>query len=279
MKKEQKGKQMKKSFFCFVVFLLLMWAAGPAFAHMLWLNPMDYTPAVSSTTEIGIGWGHSFPVNRVDQEVKEDRMEAIQAVDPDGKTVPLVKVAADRYQLKVEKAGAYIVTARIKPGFFTMTPEGRKWGNKKEIENGVKCTNFHIEAKAVILAGGDPKGFDRAAGQTVELVPADDPQQLKAGQKFAVRVFYQGKPLADAAVNGIYAGFEEPKQAEHGHGKNGHGIKHYPVETQTDAQGRLSFVPDRAGYWLLIVSHKPAYAEKEICDEYMYNVTYAMEVK
>lgn len=28
-----------------------------------------------------------------------------------------------------------------------MTPEGRKWGHKKEITNATKCTSFQIEAK------------------------------------------------------------------------------------------------------------------------------------
>lgn len=270
---------MKQLMFCLVSVLLLAWIAAPATAHMLWLNPTDYTPAVGSAVEIGIGWGHSFPTNRVDQEVKDDKVEAIQAIDPDGKTVLLVKAAPDRYQLKIEKSGAYIVTARIKPGFFTMTPEGRQWGNKKEIANGIKCTNFHIEAKTVLLAGGDIKGYDRAVAQTVELIPAGDARPLKAGQKFEAQVLYQGKPLADATVKAVYAGFEAPKSADRAPMKKGHGIQHHPVETQTNAQGKVVFAPDRAGHWLVIISHKPAYGDKAVCDEYMYNVTYALEVR
>lgn len=270
---------MKKVLFSLAAILLLTWTAAPAAAHMLWLNPTDSAPAVGSTTEIGIGWGHSFPANRVHQEVKDDKVETIQALDPDGQPVQLVKAAADRYRLKIEKAGAYIITARIKPGFFTMTPEGRKWGNKTEIANCVKCTNFHIEAKAVLLAGGDVKGYDHTAAQTVELVPASDPKQLKARQNLAAQVLYQGKPLAEAAVKAVYAGYEAPEGAGKGSGGKGHGAHRYPVETQTDANGRFSFAPDRAGHWLIVISHKPAYEEKEICDEHMYNVTYAFEVK
>lgn len=270
---------MKKAILCITVIFLLALAGTAAHAHMLWLNPMNYTPAVGSTTEIGIGFGHSFPANRVEQEVKEDKVAAIKALGPDGQEVPLVKTAPDRYQLKIEKAGAYVITAGLKPGFFTMTPEGRKWGDKKEIANGIKCTNFHIEAKAVLLAGNDGQNRDRATGQTVDLILLSDPRQVKAGEKLEAQVLYQGKPLADAVVKAVYAGYEAPKSTENASTQKGHGVHHYPVEAQTDAQGRVVFAPDRAGHWLAIVSHKPAYGDKETCDEYMYNVTYAFEVK
>jgi uncharacterized GH25 family protein len=253
----------------------------PAGAHMLWLNPANYHPAVGSTVEIGIGWGHRYPADRIDEPIKKDRVEAIQAVDPDGRTVQLEAVAIDRYQLKIEKAGAYIVTARIKPGFFTMTPEGRKWGDKKSIANAVKCTNFHIEAKAVLIAGGDAKNFDAAAGQALELVPVTDPQSLTSGGTFIVNALYKEKPIEDVKVKAVYAGYEAKKTDEPAaSGKDKHASGgHYPVETVTDAAGRAQIPVDRAGYWLVVLSYKPAYPDPAVCDEYMHNVTYALEVK
>lgn len=255
---------------------------SPVNAHMLWLNPMDYTPEVGSTVEIGIGWGHRFPADRTDQEVKEDRVAAIGAVDPDGRPVELEKVAVDRYKLKIQKAGAYVVSARINPGFFTMTPEGRMWGNKKEIKDCVKCTNFHIEAKTVLVAGGDPRHLNGATGQTLDLIPLSDPRELKKGSGFEVSVAYQGKPLADAQVRAVYAGFEvkEEKTAAHqgktAHQKGKHG--HYTVETVTDADGVATIPVDRSGHWLIVLSYRPPYPDKATCDEYMHNVTYAFQV-
>ena len=269
---------MKKQIACVALILFLALAAAPAGAHMLWLNPMDANPAVGDTVEIGIGWGHEFPASRSHEEVKPDRVEAIQALDPDGAVVQLEKAAVDRYRLKIEKAGAYIVTARIKPGFFTMTPEGRKWGHKKEIANATKCTSFQIEAKTVLVAGDKADRFDAAAGQALELIPAAESRRLKAGGTFAAQVRYQGSPLADAAVKAVYAGYQEPKSEGPAGAEKQHGIKRYPVETRTDAQGRVEFKPDRAGHWLIILSHKPAYPDPETCDESMYTVTYAMEV-
>lgn len=270
---------MQKPVACVALILFLALAAAPAAAHMLWLNPMDAHLAVDDSVEIGIGWGHEFTASRTHEEVKPDRAEAIQALGPDGAVVQLEKAAADRYRLKIEKPGAYIVTARIKPGFFSMTPEGRKWGHKQEVENAVKCTRFQIEAKTVLVAGDQADGFDAAAGQALELIPAADPRKLKVGGTFAAQVRYQGNPLADATVKAVYAGYQEPKSEGPAGAEKRHGITRYPVETRTDAQGRVEFEPDRAGHWLVILSHRPAYPDPETCDESMHNVTYAMEVR
>ncbi len=272
---------MKKLLSGFLATTLLLLLCAAAQAHMLWLNPMDYYPAVGSTVDIGIGWGHKYPAGRADEEVKADRVAAIEAIDPDGRTIPLVQAAADRYQLKIEKAGAYVVTARIKPGFFTMTPEGRKWGDKKAIANAVKCTNFHIEAKAVLIAGGDARNLGAVSDQALSLIPVTDPGTVKAGGTFAATVLYDNQPLADAPVKAVYAGFEPKKDEGQKTSNKGHSHSggHYPVETRTDPQGRVEISVDRPGYWLVILSHKPGYPEKEVCDEYMYNVTYTLEVR
>ena len=57
--------------------LFLMAMCLPASAHNLWLNPGDYYPQVGTTVDIGIGWGHTYPADRNDQEVKEDRVQEI----------------------------------------------------------------------------------------------------------------------------------------------------------------------------------------------------------
>lgn len=261
--------------------LVLLAICPQAFAHNLWLNPGDYYPQVGSTVDIGIGWGHKYPANRIDQEIKEGRIEDIRAVDPNGLTVNLVQASVSLYKLKVEKAGAYLVTARIKPGFFTTTTEGRKWGDKKAVTNPIKCTNFHIEAKTVIIAGGNAKNLGTPANRPLELIPVTNLQDLKCGNRLTVKVLFEGKPLRNTAVKATYAGFETEDIAPHKVPRKGHkgAGRHYPVETVTDNKGQATFPLDRAGYWMILLSHRPPYLDKETCDEYMYNTTFTFEVK
>jgi uncharacterized GH25 family protein len=263
----------------------LIMLSSPALAHNLWLNPADYYPQVGSTVDIGIGWGHKYPANRVDQEIKEDRVEEIRAIDPDGQSVDLVKVSVSLYRLKVEKAGAYLVTARIKPGFFTTTPEGRKWGNKKEIADPIKCTNFHIQAKTVLIAGGKDQNLTHPTGQPLEIIPRTNFGQMKPGDALAIQVMFDGKPLPDATVRATYAGFDAEDIAPHRPAakdkkadKKGHD-RHFPVETHTDTQGRAELQLEKAGYWMIMLSHRCPFADAGTCDEYMYNMAFTFEVQ
>lgn len=273
---------MKSKFRFVLVFLAIFWMAGGsiAMAHNLWLNPGNYYPKVGSNADIGIGWGHQYPASRVDQEVKEDRVAAIQALDPDGLSVPLTKISADLYRLPIEKAGAYLITAKIKPGFFTMTSKGRKWGDKQSIANPIKCTNFHIEAKTVLIAGGNDHHLGHAAGQPLEIIPLTNPHNLKSGDKLQVQVLFEGHPLPNASVRATYAGFESEHAAPHAardKERKPRG-KHYPVESTTDKAGRAALQIQKAGYWMVMVSHKPSYPDCKICDEYMYNSDFTFEI-
>ncbi len=257
---------------------------GAAHAHNLWLNPGNYFPEVGTTVDIGIGWGHKYPANRVDQEVKDGRVEEIKAVDPDGKTIDLSKVSAALYQLKIEKPGAYLITAQIKPGFFTTTPEGRKWGNKKEIANPIKCTNFFIQAKTVLIAGNSDKNLGNAAGQPLEVIPLNNLERMKSGDALRIKLLFDGKPLPDAKVRATYAGFEtediaphQPAAKEKKEDKRGH-HRHFPVETVTDGQGKAVLPIQKPGFWMVMLSHRCPYADAGTCDEYMYNMAVTFEV-
>jgi len=264
--------------------VLMMIICPPVLAHNLWLNPSNHFPEVGATVDIGIGWGHKYPASRVDQEIKEDRVKEITAKDPDGKTIDLTKVSTDQYQLKVDKPGAYLISAKIKSGFFTTTPQGRKWGNKKEIASPIKCTNFHIQAKTVLIAGGKDKNLVGVAGQPLEIIPLNNLEQLKPGDPLSIKLLFDGKPLPNAKVNATFAGFEAKDIAPHKQApkekkgdKKGH-HRHFPVQTQTDGQGKAVLPLKNPGYWMIVLSYRCPYTDAETCDEYMYNMAFTFEV-
>ena len=253
--------------------------SSSAFAHKLWLNPADYFPEPGSTVDIGIGWGHKYPANRIHEELKDGMPEKIQAIDPDGLTVDLVQVSKDLYKLEVKKAGAYLISADNKPGFFTVTKDGRKWGNKTEITAPKsQCTNFHLGAKTVLIAGEGEKDFTKAVGQAVELIPLTNPGAVKKGDSFRVKALFNGQPLVDLALKAAYAGFDKVEEGESGHSKKKE-ERPFPAEAVTDAQGEAELQLDRPGYWMISLSHKPPYPDKEVCDRYMYNMTYTFQVQ
>jgi uncharacterized GH25 family protein len=295
-----KDKKIFGLVFCSLALVLI---ASGVHAHNLWLNPGNHYPQVGETVDIEIGWGHKYPKNRTDQEVKEDRVEEITALDPDGKTTALDRVSGSLFKLRIEKEGVYLVTARIKPGVFTTTPEGRKWATKKEVENPVKCMAFHICAKTVIVAGGKDRNLTGVTNQPLELIPLENPGKLKKGSSFPVKVLYERKPLANFPVKAVYAGYEEPAPAapveakpagnSEGKGKEGESaggkgsgetahkgaMVRFPVETTTDEKGQASLKLDREGFWMVTLSQRVPYPDPETCDESMTNATFTFQVK
>lgn len=261
-----------------VSFFFTLATAFPALAHNTWLNPETYFPNVGETIDIGIGFGHTYPANRVDQTVKENHIKEIKAVDPDGVIIDLEKVSAAQYRLKIEKPGAYRVIAQTKPGFFTITPEGRKWGNKKEVSNPVKCTNFYIQAKTLIIAGGKNHNFDGVADQPLEVIPLTDILSMKPGDAFSFKLLFEGKPLSGVSVKATYAGFQaEAAEASQPAGK-AQAPPPFPAETLTDEQGMGTVQLSQPGYWMILASWRSPFADPQICDECMYNMAFTFEV-
>jgi uncharacterized GH25 family protein len=125
----------------------------------------------------------------------------------------------------------------------------------------------------VILGGGSDRNLGFPTGQPLEIVPLTNLHNLKNGDKLDIQVLFQGRPLPNARVMATYAGFEAPDIAPHGASKKDgkKAAKHYPVETSTDDTGRATVQVNKAGHWMILLSHKPPYPDKDTCDEYMYN--------
>lgn len=250
--------------------ILVAFFASTAFGHNLWLNPETHYPETGRSIEIGIGWGHAFTEDRTDESVRDDLIHKISAIGPDGREIGLERKSPERYMLSIDKPGLYVVSARTRPGAFTMTPEGRKWGDKTEVDRAIRCVAHRITAQTVIIAGsGEP---DLSAGSPLPLSVKllADPSTLEKGDELPVQLLFEGEPLGNADLKARYAGYEHEEEG-HGHG---HGA--YPVETSTDGQGTAHLSLTASGYWIVQVSHRPPYPDTDVCDEYMYNLAFTL---
>ncbi len=276
--------------FRFALMSAILLLASTATAHNIWINPADYFPESNSTTEIGIGWGHKYLADRTHEKLKEGKVEEFQVMGPDGKPVESALVTNGQYRLNVGQPGAYLITTKIKPGFFTTTPEGIKWSKKNKVTNAVKCTNYHISGKSLIMVGNSDKGFEQTAGQALELIPITNPARLTANTAFKVRVLFRGQPVADVALKATYAGFEKEEEKEPAHPDTVDNTadkkalmkkeeKKFPAEAVTGAQGEAELHLTRPGYWMISLSHRHPYPDVTVCDQYMYSETFTFQVK
>lgn len=88
--------------------------------------------------------------------------------------------------------------------------------------------------KSVI--GASAAEATRNFGHVLEIVPEKDPATLKANDDLPVRVFFRGKPLADAQIAAIYSG-----EKLEGHSFN--------TMARTDKTGRARLKVTRGGLW------------------------------
>ena len=278
---------MKKRSLLFAGVVATLFIAGAqAFAHNVWINVENHFPKVGDTVDIVIGWGHTYPKDRLDQEMKPGNLAYIRVLAPDGAEVKPERVSETAYKLKVSKQGAYLVTAGIKKGVFTKTPKGREWSDKKGVKNPISCTSFSIDAKSFIIAGDGDQNLQAVTGQELEVIPLSNPALLKAGGALPVKVLFRGAAAPGLTVNAAYAGFSEEESggdiAPHKEGamKNEKGKgRHFPVSAVTGPDGTATLVFTRAGYWIVTISHKTPYPDKDTCDEYMHNMAFTLEVR
>lgn len=251
-----------KHFFTRLIPVLAL--ASASFAHDFWLQPATFQPVVGERIDVRLLVGEHFVGDEVGR--KEERIVSFVAVDPAGReekiqgrdgsapagvwraSKPGLHVLGYRsnatgIELEAEKFEEYLVSE----GLEHVVEERKRLGEstRKGRESYARC------AKSFVVATGDAprtdaqtKGWDRALGYPLEIVPTSDPVRLAADAELEVRVLHLGAPLANALVGCMPK--SDPK---------------LEVRARTDAEGRVAFEPKSGGVHLLRVVHMTRAAE------------------
>jgi uncharacterized GH25 family protein len=115
-------------------------------------------------------------------------------------------------------------------------------------ERSVKCTKSIVAALSSTQAKQNPPrgDFGKVVGQIFEIVPLNDPTEMKVGDTFAICVLFRGVPLADAHVSVI---------------PRGKTLATAPAmdpryDLMTDMNGLATFAFDEANYHLVVAHHE-----------------------
>jgi uncharacterized GH25 family protein len=224
-------------------------AASAALAHDTWILPASGSARPGAAVSFDMTSGMAFPA--LDHPVAADRLAAA-SFRLRGKASEISNRAAGARALKLTatlgESGIATVWAESKPRFIELTPNqvdeyleeigaidtvGREW---KAQGAGAKWReNYTKHAKTFVRVGepGQDSSWKDPVGMFLEIVPEQDPTVLSSGDRITLRLVKEGKPLPDFPVGLVAA-----------KAKNG-------SIQRTDAQGRVSFPLDRAGWWLL----------------------------
>jgi uncharacterized GH25 family protein len=205
---------MKTRIIAGIVSLLL--AALPGAAHDYWLVPDAFFVKPGDETALHLHVGDDFvsekerpfqktPIVRFNLVHGKETMDLIP-LGVEDKT-PFAKVA-------LKKAGTYLVRMDRSPQKIELDPEKfnkyladegldaileqrKKLGEDKQPgrERYSRCL------KSLLQCGDERDATATAAvGQTLEIIPLDNPYSLKGGDTLKVRVLFDGKPLKGAKV-------------------------------------------------------------------------------
>lgn len=240
--------------------MLFCLIATSAQAHMLWLTPDKPSPKPGETVTVTIGFGHHYPQGTME---KEGRLKRVYAVAPDGGEIDCQALSTSTYTFTPQQKGTYWLYAVMKPGFVSNTTKGRKLGNKETLENVVSCSAFRISAMTPVRCGDSKWRPAKGGAHELEVIPTGDPEAVDKGETIALKVLFQGKPLAGASVT------PAASNAEHHHGHDqGHDHGQDAVETDADGIARIKLTSDES--WLFTARHKTPYPDEELCDSFSY---------
>ncbi len=255
---------MKRSVLIFAMLIFITGIVTTAEGHMLWLNAGNYSPKIGESVTIEIGFGHKYPKI---EAVKEENIERIFVRDPKGRETPLERTAPAKYVFTPRAKGQYEVIVRLKQGFVSTTPDGRKLGNKKTLKEVVSCLHFTMNAEALINVGSKSKMASHQRSLPLEIIPTGNINKLKIGDQLLLKVMYQGKPLKGAKFSAT-----DEKTALQQDGK-------WVQESESDANGIVRVKLISRGPWLFTASHEIPYADSSECDKSMYRTSLTIGLK
>jgi uncharacterized GH25 family protein len=206
---------MKTSFAKIVVSLLAV-APAASYAARAWLLPSQTILARSG------GWV------TVDAAMADDLFSFNQGAMPvdslvvtgaDGKPVVAQNVAKGKtrssFDLELRNAGTYriAVTDDMLMARWEEDGKPKRWrGTAAEMATGIPANAAKLEVEQVqrrvetFVTVGSPTEVKSAAGSGIELIPAQHPNDLYAGESAKFRFLLDGKPAKDLEVEVILGG-------------------------------------------------------------------------
>jgi uncharacterized GH25 family protein len=208
---------------CFLISFVLA-LASPSFAHDLWLIPPAKAKAKEKATITAIS-GTTFPLG--DQAPDTAKFAKRWAVAPDGTKIDVdadgIKDKAGLMSFTPEESGVYLLAVQTNPKVLKLEAEAfndylvsdglshiYRLRHKEKSLNQAGVERYSKSPK-VLLSVGEANDTDvsKPMGLPLEIVPLSNPNKLKVGETWKVRVLFHDKPLT-----GVFLGWDHPGEGD-----------------------------------------------------------------
>ena len=259
--------------------------SGPANAHTMWINAVDYMMQAGAghshsegdehiaQTNVYFGFGHCYPV---DDFMPKEMLSTFCVLNENHNKKDLEPNPGGflATAVKFEKPGPYIVSAALKPGYYTMHIEKgqvkHKLGPKTGLNGVILSLYYEQYAKALLTVGEtSDNAFAKPLGDKIEIVSLENPLNMKAGvgQILPVQIWFNGRPASFCKVYATYSGFSTKDD--------------YALATTADSKGVAHIRLTHWGPWLIKAERRqPAGKDlKDKCNELHYTATLTFEIR
>lgn len=213
---------------------ILLGAAASAQAHYHMLLPQAASVKRGESVAVVYQWGHPYEHQLFDTPAPQ----SVAVVAPDGKKTDLTptlekftqpgdqkQVTAYRFRFTPEQRGDYLFIVNAAPVWMEEDQE--------YYQDTVKAV-LHVQAQ---------QGWERAAGQALEVVPLTRPYGLQPGMVFQTQAFADAKPLAGALVEVEHYNPAPPQRLPPD--------EHITRTARTDPNGAVTTTLTDPGWWAL----------------------------
>jgi uncharacterized GH25 family protein len=213
---------------------ILLGSALPAPAHYHMLLPQAAAVKRGEAVTVIYQWGHPYEHQLFDTAAPQ----SVAMIAPDGKRSDLTptlekitepgeqkKVTAYRFQLTPNQRGDYLLIATAAPLWME---------EDQEFFQDIVKVVLHVQAQ---------RGWEKPAGQAMELGPLTRPYGLQPGMVFQAQAFAEAKPLAGALVEIEHYNPAPPKRLPPD--------EHITRTARTDPNGVVTSTLTEPGWWAL----------------------------
>lgn len=256
---------------CVVLAVATAWPALTP-AHEMFLKSEGYALDPDSEQVIRLLNG-TFDIS--ENSIDRARMRDVSIVAHGQTTKP---AASDWYddedgttsflKYRTGRSGTYVIGVSTAPSRIEMQPDAfvsylrhegvldTLAGFEKSGWTGPVREQYSKHVRAIVQVG-DTRTADHSTrlGYPVEIIPEQNPYDLRFGKELTVQVLLDGKPLPNQPLRAGYEGF-------HGHDESGEHIS--AIQLRTDADGKARLLLSNKAIWYLTLIHMQPVDDAEV---------------
>lgn len=209
----QRGVGLRALQWLFVLFVFGVFEAT-VFAHDYWIEPKD--DGVYHGITSGVATGFALVYGHRDERLPYDlnQLKKVRVFDANEKELNFRKEVQSNAMLIFPQGNACVILAELESGYWSKTIYGLKNIPKRKATRPIESYQaFHYSKSIVSSCELGSKGVGQVEGQLksqavtqpikglrLDIVPAQNPFKMKAGERLALRVVFEGKPVIRATI-------------------------------------------------------------------------------